>query len=233
MSMDRIRELIDRMTLREKLGQLQIAFRPKLEDAAELVRAGLGSVFWPPSAAATNSLQRVAVEQSRLGIPILVGLDVIHGQRTIAPVPLAQAAGFDPALVAELAALAAAEARSGGVTWTFSPMADISLDPRWGRVVEGFGEDVHLTSTMVRAMVRGYQGADLASHRSVAATAKHFVGYGAPEGGRDYNGVDARTTVCAMCSSSPSAPRWTRVPPASWRPSTLWRAFRCTSIGAC
>lgn len=187
----RVRHLIAEMTDAEKLAQLQIVYRPNHEDAAELVRGGLGSIFWPPSAAATNALQRVAVEESRLGIPVLVGLDVIHGQRTIAPVPLAQAATFDPALVEQLAALAATEARSGGVTWTFSPMADISRDPRWGRVVEGFGEDVHLTNVLTRAMVRGYQGDDLSAPTSIAATAKHFVAYGAPEGGRDYNGVDA------------------------------------------
>ncbi|WP_426322347.1 glycoside hydrolase family 3 N-terminal domain-containing protein [Microbacterium sp. E-13] len=187
----RVSRLLADMTDAEKLGQLQIVFRPKHEDAARLVREGLGSVFWPPSAAATNALQRVAVEETRLGIPLLVGLDVIHGQRTIAPVPLAQAASFDRGMVRELAALAAAEARSGGVTWTFSPMADISRDPRWGRVVEGFGEDVHLAVTLTRAMVRGYQGDDLSSPTAIAATAKHFVAYGAPEGGRDYAGVDA------------------------------------------
>ncbi|WP_374976012.1 glycoside hydrolase family 3 N-terminal domain-containing protein [Microbacterium trichothecenolyticum] len=187
----RVSRLLADMTDAEKLGQLQIVFRPDPADAAQLVRTGLGCVFWPPSAGATNALQRVAVEETRLGIPLLVGLDVVHGQRTIAPVPLAQAAAFDPPLVTALAALAAAEARSGGVTWTFSPMADISRDPRWGRVVEGFGEDVHLTGAMTRAMIRGYQGDDLASPRSIAATAKHFVAYGAPEGGRDYNGVDA------------------------------------------
>ena len=187
----RVRGLIAEMTDAEKLGQLQIVFRPRLEDAAQLIRDGIGSVFWPRSAAATNEFQRVAVKGTRLGIPVLVGLDVVHGQRTIAPVPLAQAATFDPALVEELAALAAAEARSGGVTWTFSPMVDISRDPRWGRVVEGFGEDVHLTSTMARAMISGYHGSSLRSPRAIAATAKHFVAYGQPEGGRDYNTVDA------------------------------------------
>lgn len=187
----RIRTLLDELTWPEKLGQLQIVFRPALEDAAQLVRDGIGSVFWPRSAAATNELQRVAVEETRLGIPVLVGLDVIHGHRTIAPVPLAQAASFDPALVTDLARLAAAEARSAGVTWTFSPMVDISRDPRWGRVVEGFGEDVHLTAEMGRAMVRGYQCERLAASDAIAATAKHFVAYGQPEGGRDYNTVDA------------------------------------------
>ena len=155
------------------------------------MRDGIGSVFWPRSAAATNALQRVAVEETRLGIPVLVGLDVIHGHRTIGPVPLAQAASFDPSLVRDLARLAAAEARSAGVTWTFSPMVDVSRDPRWGRVVEGFGEDVHLTAEMGRAMVRGYQGESLAASDAIAATAKHFVAYGQPEGGRDYNTVDA------------------------------------------
>lgn len=190
MTSDRIRSLLAEMTLAEKLGQLQIVFRPALADAAELVRQGVGSMFWPQSAAASNALQREAVENTRLGIPILIALDVIHGQRTIGPVPLAQAASFDPALVEALARTAALEARSGGVTWTFSPMVDVSRDPRWGRVVEGFGEDVLLAATMGAAMVRGYQGADLAAPGTIAATAKHFVAYGQPEGGRDYDTVD-------------------------------------------
>lgn len=186
----RIDDLLSRMTWEEKIGQLQIVFRPNPDDAAALVRKGLGSTFWPPSADATNALQHVAVEETRLGIPLLVGLDVIHGQRTIAPIPLSQAAAFDPGLVRALARLAATEARSGGVTWTFSPMADVSRDPRWGRVSEGFGEDPWLTSLLVAAMVRGYQGDDLSAPDAIAATAKHFVGYGAGEGGRDYNGAD-------------------------------------------
>ncbi|MBN9200181.1 MAG: glycosyl hydrolase [Microbacterium sp. SCN 70-18] len=187
---ERIADLVSRMTAAEKLGQLQIIFRPNHDDAAALVRRGIGSMFWPTSATATNALQREAMENTRLGIPLLIGLDVIHGQRTIAPVPLAQAASFDPAMVEELAALAAREARSGGVNWTFSPMVDVSRDPRWGRVVEGFGEDVLLNAALGAAMVRGYQGDDLAAATSIAATAKHFVAYGQPEGGRDYNTVD-------------------------------------------
>jgi beta-glucosidase len=186
----RIAALLAKMTPQEKLGQLQIVFRPEIEDAAAVIRAGIGSVFWPQSAAASNALQREAVENTRLGIPILIGLDVIHGQRTIAPVPLGQAASFDPGMVEALARTAAVEARSGGVTWTFSPMIDVSRDPRWGRVVEGFGEDVLLNSVMGAAMVRGYQGTDLSAPGTIAATAKHFVGYGQPEGGRDYNAVD-------------------------------------------
>lgn len=186
----RVRALLDELTWAEKLGQLQIVFRPRAEDAAQLVRDGVGSVFWPRSAAATNVLQRVAVEETRLGVPLLVGLDVIHGQRTIAPVPLAQAASFDAGMVQRLAYLAAAEARSGGANWTFSPMLDVSRDPRWGRAVEGFGEDVHLTAELGRAMVRGYQGDSLAAPDAIAATAKHYVAYGQPEGGRDYDGAD-------------------------------------------
>jgi beta-glucosidase len=189
----RIAELLRQMTTAEKLGQLQIMYRPGLDDAAALVRAGVGSMFWPQSAAASNALQREAVQNTRLGIPILIGLDVIHGQRTIAPVPIAQAASFDPDLVEQLARTAALEARSGGVTWTFSPMIDVSRDPRWGRVVEGFGEDAHLNAVMGAAMVRGYQGPDLSAPGTLAATAKHYVAYGQPEGGRDYNTVDVST----------------------------------------
>jgi beta-glucosidase len=185
-----IRSLLAQMTPQEKLGQLQIIYRPGLDDAAALVRSGIGSMFWPQSAAGSNALQREAVENTRLGIPILIGLDVIHGQRTIAPVPLAQAASFDAVMVEQLARTAALEARSGGVTWTFSPMIDVSRDPRWGRVVEGFGEDAHLNAVMGAAMVRGYQGRDLSAPGTIAATAKHYVAYGQPEGGRDYNTVD-------------------------------------------
>ncbi|WP_173921640.1 glycoside hydrolase family 3 N-terminal domain-containing protein [Agromyces sp. Marseille-P2726] len=187
----RVRALIDGLSWAEKLGQLQIVFRPSLHEAKQLVRGGIGSVFWPRSSAAVNALQRVAVEETRLGIPVLVGLDVVHGHRTTAPIPLAQAATFDRDLVRELARLAAAEARSAGVTWTFSPMIDVSRDPRWGRVAEGFGEDVYITAEMGRAMVRGYHGEELAASDAIAATAKHFVAYGQPEGGRDYNTADA------------------------------------------
>lgn len=190
----RVSSLLRQMTPAEKWGQLQTIFRPSIEDTTSLVRRGLGATFWPRSAAASNALQRVAIEETRLGIPLLIALDVIHGQRTITPIPLAQAATFDTGLVAELARLAATEARSGGVAWTFSPMVDVSRDPRWGRVSEGFGEDVHLTAAMGRAMVAGYQGDDLSAATSIAATAKHFVAYGQPEGGRDYNTVDLSET---------------------------------------
>jgi len=181
---------MESMTWEQKLAQLQIAFRPRLEDAAELVRGGIGAIFWPRSAAATNELQRIAREETPHGIPLLVGLDVIHGQRTTFPVPLAQAASFDPAVSETDARVTAREAASGGVNWTFSPMIDVSRDPRWGRVVEGFGEDTYVNSVFGAAKVRGYQGDSLADPDSILACAKHFVAYGQAEGGRDYNTVD-------------------------------------------
>ena len=188
--MNRVEELLRSMTWDEKLAQMQVVFRPDPAELDRWVRAGVGATFWPRSAAAVNALQRVAVEQTRLGIPLLIGLDVIHGQRTMAPTPLAMAASFDPGMVERTARLAAAEAASGGVNWTFSPMIDVSRDPRWGRVAEGFGEDPYLTAVMGAAMIRGYQGDDLRAPGSIAATAKHFVGYGHAEGGRDYNTAD-------------------------------------------
>ncbi|WP_223941678.1 glycoside hydrolase family 3 N-terminal domain-containing protein [Arthrobacter sp. StoSoilB22] len=185
-----LESLMESMTWEQKLAQLQIAFRPRLEDAAELVRGGIGAIFWPRSAAATNELQRIAREETPHGIPLLVGLDVIHGQRTTFPVPLAQAASFDPATAELDARITAQEAASGGVNWTFSPMIDVSRDPRWGRVVEGFGEDTYVNSVFGAAKVRGYQGESLGDPGSLLACAKHFVAYGQAEGGRDYNTVD-------------------------------------------
>jgi beta-glucosidase len=187
---ERIEQLLEEMSWEEKLAQLQITYRPRLEDAKELVRAGIGAVFWPANAQNTNALQRVAVEETPHCIPLLIGLDVIHGQRTIFPIPLAQAASFDPAVAESDGRVSAAEAASGGVNWAYSPMVDVSRDPRWGRVAEGFGEDTYLTSLFGAAKVRGFQGASLADAGSIAACAKHFVAYGAAEGGRDYNTVD-------------------------------------------
>lgn len=185
-----IEGLLERMTFQQKLAQLQIAFKPRFEDAAELARSGVGALFWPRDAARTNELQRIAREQSPHGIPLLIGLDVIHGQYTIFPTPLAQASSFDPEVARLDAQVSAKEARSGGVNWTFSPMVDVSRDPRWGRVVEGFGEDPYLNAVMGAAKVRGYQGDQLTPHSALLACAKHFVGYGQPEGGRDYNTAD-------------------------------------------
>ncbi|MFJ5956360.1 glycoside hydrolase family 3 N-terminal domain-containing protein [Paenarthrobacter sp. NPDC092416] len=185
-----IDHLMASMTWEQKLAQLQIAFRPRLDDAADLVRCGIGAVFWPRSAEATNELQRIAREETPHGIPLLVGLDVIHGQRTTFPVPIAQAASFDPITAETDARITAKEAASGGVNWTFSPMIDVSRDPRWGRVVEGFGEDTYVNGVFGAAKVRGYQGSSLRDRDSILACAKHFVAYGQAEGGRDYNTVD-------------------------------------------
>ena len=183
-------ELLGRMSRRDKLDQLQIVWKQDVGEAAALARRGIGALFWPGNAADTNELQRVAREESPHGIPLLIGLDVVHGQRTTFPIPLAQAASFDPDVARRDAEISAAEARGAGVTWTFSPMIDVSRDPRWGRVAEGFGEDPLVGARFGAAKVHGYQGDDLAAPTSIASTAKHFVGYGAAEGGRDYNTVD-------------------------------------------
>ena len=176
----KIDQLLGQMTLHEKVGQMN-----QLSGGAWLVESAAkgeaGSILNCVDPAEINAVQRAAVEQSRLGIPILVSRDVIHGFRTMFPILIGQAATFDPALVEEGARIAAREAVSSGVRWTFSPMLDIARDPRWGRVAEGSGEDPYLDALMGAAMVRGYQSEGL------AACVKHFVGYGAAEGGRDYN----------------------------------------------
>ena len=180
-----IDQLIAQMTLDEKIAQMtQLAAGPVTEDMENQVRAGLGSVLNCMGEDA-NHYQRIAVEESRLGIPMIFARDVIHGYRTIYPIPLGQAATFDLALVEEAAHLTAQEAMQAGIRWTFSPMVDISRDPRWGRIAEGYGEDTYLASQMGAATVRGYQGYD--SIVQLAACVKHFVGYGVSEGGRDYN----------------------------------------------
>jgi beta-glucosidase len=180
------------MTFDEKLGQLQQLdgtaegdYRP---EHVELVRRGLlGSTLNVRGVKQTSELQRVALEQSRLKIPILFAFDVIHGYRTIFPVPLGEAASWDPKAAEQSASIAAAEAASTGVRWTFAPMVDIARDPRWGRIVEGSGEDPFLGSAMARARVRGFQGENYARPDKIVACAKHWVAYGAAEGGRDYN----------------------------------------------
>lgn len=195
----RVRDLLNRMTLEEKIGQLnqvpggrQRALNSRLDAAAlERVRRGeIGSFLHVAGAAQIRELQRVAVEESRLGVPLLFGMDVVHGYKTVFPVPLALAASWDPALVEQTARVAAVEATAAGLNWTFSPMVDIARDARWGRVVEGPGEDPYLGSILATAQVRGYQGASLTDPASILATAKHFVGYGAAQGGRDYDSAD-------------------------------------------
>src|SRR5271169_3537362 len=191
----KIDALLKQMTLDEKVGQLitysqGAATGPGTgrSDYKEMVTQGrVGSIFNLTGADQTNQMQKIAVEQSRLRIPLLFGLDIIHGYRTTFPVPLALSATWDPALVEQAARVAAKEASRDGVRWTYSPMVDIARDARWGRIVEGAGEDPYLGSAMAAAYVRGYQGAKLSDPESIAACAKHFVGYGAAEGGRDYN----------------------------------------------
>ncbi len=175
------------MTLDEKAGQM-CQFNAGDSDAELLARKGrVGSFLSVTSPGRIDSLQRDAVEGSRLGIPILFGLDVIHGYSTIFPIPLAQGGTWDPELVREAASVAAREASSQGIRWTFAPVVDIARDPRWGRIAESTGEDTYLGMEMARAQVRGYQGTTLSNKSDLVACVKHFVAYGAAEGGRDYN----------------------------------------------
>ena len=186
-----VASLLARMTLEEKIGQLQQvngAGGHVPEDLAAGVRSGaIGSVINEVDPATLNELQRLAREESRLGIPLLIGRDVIHGFQTVLPIPLGQAATWNRSLVQAGAALAAHEAAATGVNWTFAPMLDVSRDPRWGRIAESLGEDPVLTGELGAAMVRGFQGDDLAAPGSILACLKHFAGYGASESGRDYN----------------------------------------------
>ncbi|MFA6030572.1 MAG: glycoside hydrolase family 3 N-terminal domain-containing protein [Elusimicrobiota bacterium] len=196
----RVEALLSRMTLEEKLGQLQqldgLSEGTARPEFADLARKGrLGSTLNVRGAANVNALQRIAVEESRLKVPILFAFDVIHGYRTVFPVPLAEAASWDPAAAERAAAVAAAEAAAVGLKWTFAPMVDIARDPRWGRIVEGSGEDAYLGAALARARVRGFQGADPAAPDKVAACAKHWAAYGAAESGRDYNTTDVSERV--------------------------------------
>lgn len=199
---ERVSQLLSQMTLDEKIGQLnQVhAFGEHEKNAvrngqigsiinATSAFAGLGN---SPSASAEmcNAIQQVASEESRLHIPIIFGRDVIHGYRTVFPIPLGQAASWNPELVELASAVSAAEASADGIKWTFAPMLDIARDPRWGRVAEGFGEDPFLASTLASAAVKGFQGSDLSASHKIVACGKHFVGYGAAEGGRDYESAE-------------------------------------------
>lgn len=191
---DRANQLLSRMTLAEKLGQLnQLSGNyGQVSDAlAEQIRTGqAGSIINEVEPGIVKKLQQLAVEESRLGIPLLFGRDVIHGFRTIFPLPLAQACSWSPELVEKCARVSANEAATTGVNWTFAPMIDITRDPRWGRVAECLGEDPWLCAKLGEAMVKGFQSNDLSSPGAIAACAKHFAGYGASESGRDYNTTD-------------------------------------------
>ena len=182
----KVEELLAKMTLEEKIGQMN-QVSGGYQFSGEIAKGNVGSILNIVDPVEINAVQRVAVEESRLGIPLLVSRDVIHGFRTIFPIPIGLAATFDPALVEQGARVAAVEATASGVRWTFSPMLDIARDPRWGRIAEGSGEDPYLDTQMGVAMVKGYQGEEFTDPTSMAACIKHFVGYGAAEGGRDYN----------------------------------------------
>jgi beta-glucosidase len=190
----RVADLMKRMTLGEKIGQLEQATMAVNSDEllAGQLRAGapgslLGGGTLIETPGMRNKVQRIAVEQSRLGIPVILGHDVIHGFRTVFPIPLAEACAWEPELFERTQAIAAREAAAAGVDWTFAPMVDLARDPRWGRIAEGFGEDPFLGALDAAASVHGFQGADVADANRVVACLKHFVGYGAAEGGRDYN----------------------------------------------
>jgi beta-glucosidase len=183
-------DLLTKMTLEEKLGQMsQIALNTpegSLRDE-RILKGEVGSFLFVTDANEINRLQHLAMEKSRLHIPLIFGFDVIHGFRTIYPIPLALAASWDPALVEKAQSMAAREASSVGVNWTFAPMVDIARDARWGRIMEGAGEDPYLGSRMAEAQVRGFQGEEIGSPNHILACVKHFAGYGAAEGGRDYD----------------------------------------------
>lgn len=198
----RVNELIGKMTLEEKIGQTNQLMMLSEDNKAEIRQGQVGSSIFAASAWAgkdmpaaaqaefSNEYQRVAMTESRLKIPLLLARDVIHGHRTVFPIPLAQAAAWDPAMVEQAASIAAKEASAEGLKWFFTPMLDVARDPRWGRVAEGFGEDPYLGSQNAAAAVRGYQGPDMSAPEKVAACAKHYAGYGLSEGGRDYDRVE-------------------------------------------
>src|SRR5215470_874336 len=186
----RVNDLLQKMTIEEKTGQLT-QYAGNNPQTMEMIKQGkVGSLLGVLGADEANAAQRAAVEGSRLNIPLILGYDVIHGYRTIFPVPLASAGSFDPELIERAERVAAKESTASGVKWVFAPMVDIARDPRWGRIVEGAGEDPYLGSVIAAAKIRGFQGKDMSDPESVVACAKHYVAYGAVEGGRDYNTVD-------------------------------------------
>lgn len=195
----RVDSVLRLMTLSEKIGQMnQVSSKEdptgqltECSNEEELIRSGqVGSMLNVVGVERTRHLQEIAVNDTRLHIPLIFALDVVHGYKTISPVPLAESCSWDMDLIEKSARVAAEEATASGIQWTFAPMVDIARDPRWGRVMEGSGEDPYLGSAIAKTRVRGFQGTDLSAYNTMAACAKHFVGYGAAEGGRDYNTVD-------------------------------------------
>lgn len=207
MSAPKVDSLLSLMTLEEKVGQMNqytgfwevTGPAPEQGNAAkkyEQLRKGLiGSMLNVTGVENVRALQKIAVEETRLGIPLIIGYDVIHGYKTLSPIPLAESASWDLEAIKKSAQVAAAEAAAAGINWTFAPMIDISRDARWGRVMEGAGEDSYLGSLIAKARIEGFQGTDLKDPHTIAATAKHFAGYGFSESGRDYNTVDIGTST--------------------------------------
>lgn len=193
-----IDDLMAKMTLQEKIGQLNLSVtgtivtgQAKISDiAGKITRGEVGGLFNLKGVKNIRDMQKIAVEQSRLKIPLLFGMDVIHGYETVFPIPFSLSCSWDMQAIKRSAQIAAQEASADGLNWTFSPMLDICVDPRWGRMAEGSGEDPYLGSQVARAMVEGYQGTDLSAPNTVMACIKHFALYGGSEAGRDYNTVD-------------------------------------------
>ena len=204
---NKIDELMSKMTLEEKIGQMNqyngfwdfTGPKPDFGDAAKkyenLKKGYVGSMLNVKGVKNVMAVQKIAVEETRLGIPLIIGFDVIHGYKTISPIPLAEAASWDLNAIERSARMAAIEASAAGINWTFAPMVDISRDARWGRVMEGAGEDPYLGSKIAEARVKGFQGDDLSDNNTLVACAKHFAAYGFAEGGRDYNTVDIGTST--------------------------------------
>ncbi|MBL7973230.1 MAG: glycosyl hydrolase, partial [Prolixibacteraceae bacterium] len=198
----KITELLSKMTLDEKMGQLnQYTSRWEMTGPApqgnseqqmlDMIKNGMvGSILNVTGAEATRNAQKLAVENSRLKIPMIFGYDVIHGYQTMFPIPLAEAASWELELARKTARVAAVETAASGIQWTFAPMVDIARDARWGRFMEGSGEDPYLGSLFAAARVKGFQGEDLSASNTIAACVKHFAAYGFAEAGRDYNTVD-------------------------------------------
>src|SRR5664279_2313637 len=190
--------LMKKMTIDEKIGQLNLPGSGDIvtgqagnSDIAKKIREGkVGGLFNIKGVEKIRAVQKIAVEDTRLKIPMLFGMDVIHGYQTIFPIPLGLSCSWDMGLVEKSARIAAQEASADGICWTFSPMVDIARDPRWGRIAEGSGEDPYLGSQIAKAMVHGYQGDDLSKNNTIMACVKHYALYGAAEAGRDYNTVD-------------------------------------------
>jgi beta-glucosidase len=233
--------LIARMTVEEKAGQLSLmasAWGPTAAAALnppsnsnfpqqleETRRGQLTGIFNGNGARMARIMQTAAVNESRMKIPLIFAADIIHGHRTVFPVPVAEAASFEPDLTRRTSEVAAYEAAGAGIDWNFAPMVDIARDQRWGRTMEGAGEDVHLGRLFAAARVRGFQGGDLRSNEHMLATAKHFAAYGAAEAGLDYNTVDVSERTLREVYLQPFRLRSTPAPCRPWRRSTRFPEF--------